>query len=42
MKNAHFQRKRFTSADLVGFLGLYDQAWEDAVVQKVKEAALTD
>ncbi len=42
LKNARFQRKRFTSADLAGFLGLYDQAWEDAVVQKVKEAALTD
>ena len=42
MKNARFQRKRFTSADLVGFLGLYDQAWEDAVVQKVQKAALTD
>ncbi len=31
-------RKRFTTADLVGFLGLYDQAWEDQVVAKVMAA----
>lgn len=39
LKNARFQRKRFTSADFVGFLGLYNENWEEAIVKKVKEAA---
>lgn len=34
-RNARFMRKRFTFADLVGFLGLYDQEWEDKVYNKV-------
>ncbi len=39
LKNARFQRKRFTSADLAGFLGLYDKNWEETIITKVKEAA---
>lgn len=38
LKNARFQRKRFTSADLIGFFNLYNQHWEEAVVQKVYNA----
>lgn len=38
LRNARLMRKRFTTADLVGFLGLYDQAWEDQVVAKVMAA----
>ena len=38
LRNARLMRKRFTTAYLVGFLGLYDQSWEDQVVAKVMAA----
>lgn len=37
-KNARLMRKRLTSGDLVGFLGLYDDQWENAVIDRVKAA----
>lgn len=38
LQNARFQRKRFTSADLVGFLNLYTPEWEEKIIEKVEKA----